>query len=79
MKISTRDSLIPGGRYHNRRDYMGFPSLGRNDLMYSKIKPCVKGLSLNKSIFESIKNEDFLINAPFHTFSYVVKFLERPL
>ena len=78
MKISTRNSLIPGGRYHNRRDYMGFPSLGRKDLLYSKIKPLeVKGLSLNKSIFESIKNEDFLINPPFHTFSYIVKFLRE--
>ena len=27
------DSIIPGGRYHNRR-IMKFPSLGRKDLMY---------------------------------------------
>jgi polyphosphate kinase len=24
MKIDSTDSIIPGGRYHNRRDYMGF-------------------------------------------------------
>jgi len=39
MNIEDTDSVIPGGRYHNRRDYMGFPSLGRQDLMYEKIVP----------------------------------------
>jgi hypothetical protein len=24
MKIDSTDSIIPGGRYHNRRDYMDF-------------------------------------------------------
>ncbi len=28
MKIVSTDSIIPGGRYHNRRDYMDFPNLG---------------------------------------------------
>ena len=37
MGIGETDSIIPGGRYHNRRDYMGFPSLGRTDLLYEKI------------------------------------------
>ena len=36
LGIDSKDSLIPGGRYHNRRDYMDFPSLGRNDLLYPK-------------------------------------------
>lgn len=27
MGINSKDSLIPGGRYHNRRDYMDFPNL----------------------------------------------------
>ena len=26
MNINSTDSIIPGGRYHNRRDYMKFPS-----------------------------------------------------
>jgi len=78
MHIDKRDSIIPGGRYHNRRDYMGFPSLGRTDLMYDKIKPLpVKGLSLEQSIFKTIANKDYLVYTPYHTFSYVVKFLRE--
>lgn len=78
MHIDKKDSIIPGGRYHNRRDYMGFPSLGRTDLMYDKIKPLpVNGLSLEQSIFKTIANKDYLVYTPYHTFSYVVKFLRE--
>ena len=78
MGIDNTDSIIPGGRYHNRRDYMDFPSLGRTDLLYDKITPLqIKGLSLQGSIFESIAKQDYLQYAPYHTFSYVVKFLRE--
>jgi polyphosphate kinase len=78
MGIDTKDSIIPGGRYHNRRDYMDFPSLGRTDLLYNKIQPLpVKGLSLEVSIFKTIKQKDYLVYTPYHTFSYVVKFLRE--
>jgi len=78
MSIHKKESIIPGGRYHNRRDYMSFPSLGRTDLLYDKIKPLpVKGLSLEKSIFKTIANKDYLVYTPYHTFSYIVKFLRE--
>ena len=78
MRIASTDSIIPGGRYHNRRDYMSFPSLGRQDLLYDKIEPLrIRKLSLEKSIFKAIDKKDYLLYAPYHTFSYVVKFLRE--
>ncbi|MFD2823432.1 polyphosphate kinase 1 [Lacinutrix iliipiscaria] len=78
MGIESADSIIPGGRYHNRRDYMDFPSLGRTDLLYDKIEALpIKGLSLENSIFNEISKKDYLLYAPYHTFSYVVKFLRE--
>lgn len=78
MGIDDTDSIIPGGRYHNRRDYMGFPSLGRQDLLYNKIEPLpIKGLSLQSSIFSAIAKKDYLLYAPYQTFSYIVKFLRE--
>ncbi len=78
MNIEDTDSVIPGGRYHNRRDYMGFPSLGRQDLMYDKITPLpVKGLTLEGSLFEKIAEKDYLQYTPYQTFSYVIKFLKE--
>ena len=78
MNIEDTDSVIPGGRYHNRRDYMGFPSLGRKDLLYDKITALpVKGLSVEGSILESIAKKDYLQYTPYHTFTYILKFLRE--
>ncbi|MCM4168879.1 Polyphosphate kinase [Arenibacter antarcticus] len=78
MDIEDTDSVIPGGRYHNRRDYMSFPSLGRKDLMYKRITPLlVKGISMEGSLFERIAEKDFLQYTPYQTFSYIIKFLRE--
>ncbi len=78
MNIEDTDSVIPGGRYHNRRDYMSFPSLGRQDLLYDKIEALpVKGLSMEGSILERIAAKDYLQYTPYHTFAYIIKFLRE--
>lgn len=78
MGIDSKDSLIPGGRYHNRRDYMDFPNLGRYDLLYKANIPLpVEGLSLEGSILKKIENKDYLVNAPYQSFSYIIKFLRE--
>ena len=78
MGIDTTDSIIPGGRYHNRRDYMDFPSLGRTDLLYESKPPLpIPGLSLQGSLLDKIAEKDYLLHAPYQTFSYVVKFLRE--
>ena len=78
MKIDSSDSIIPGGRYHNRRDYMDFPNLGRYDLLYKQNVPLpINGLSLDGSMLESIKEKDYLLHAPYQSFSYVIRFLRE--
>ncbi len=78
MDVEETDSVIPGGRYHNRRDYMKFPSLGHDELLYDRIKPLrIAGLSLAGSIIEAISKKDYLLYAPYHDYAYVVKFLRE--
>tara|TARA_B110000977_G_scaffold181121_1_gene241504 strand:- start:965 stop:3055 length:2091 start_codon:yes stop_codon:yes gene_type:complete len=78
MKLEDTDSVIPGGRYHNRRDYMSFPSLGRTDLQYSKTVPLrVKGVPSEGSLLDHIAKKDFLQYTPYHTFSYITRFLKE--
>ncbi len=78
MHIVDTDSVIPGGRYHNRRDYMNFPSLGRKDLLYAKISPLpVKGLTMEGSLFERVAKKDYLQYTPYQTFYYIIKFLRE--
>ncbi len=78
MEITDTDSVIPGGRYHNRRDYMSFPSLGKEDLMYEKIKPlAIRGIDPEGSFLDQIRNKDYLQYVPYHKFSYIIRFLRE--
>jgi polyphosphate kinase len=78
MKIDATDSIIPGGKYHNRRDYMNFPNLGRFDLLYKTNPPLpIPGLSLDENIMKKIAVKDYLVNAPYQSYSYVIKFLRE--
>ena len=72
LSIDSTDSLIPGGKYHHRRDYMNFPSLDRTDLLYSKFLPLpIPNLSLEENILEAIEKKDYLLHAPYQNFSYI--------
>ena len=78
MGIDKTDSLIPGGRYHNRRDYMNFPHLGRPDLQYEPKEPLpIAGLGMQDNLFDKIAVRDYLLHAPYQTFMYVIKFLRE--
>lgn len=78
MGIHNTDSLIPGGRYHNRRDYMNFPDVGLKDLFYEKNQPLpVPGLVLQGSVLEKIAKKDYLLYAPYQSFAYLIKFLRE--
>ncbi len=78
MGIDATDSIIPGGRYHNRRDYMDFPNLGRFDLLYKSNPPLqIPGLSLDENIMKKIALKDYMIHAPYQSYSYVIKFLRE--
>ena len=78
MGIAKTDSVIPGGRYHNRRDFMSFPSLGRKDLTYAPIQPLpVQGLTSEESLLKKIAEKDYLQYTPYHTFSNIIWFLRE--
>ncbi|MFD2518854.1 polyphosphate kinase 1 [Salinimicrobium flavum] len=78
MGIDATDSIIPGGRYHNRRDYMNFPSLGSEELQYRPYEPlAMPGLVLQGSLFKGIAEKDYLLHTPYQTFSYTIKFLRE--
>ena len=78
LKVTSNDSLIPGARYHQRRDYMDFPDLSRQDLMYKKKKPLnILNFHIEANLLTQISKKDFLMYTPYHSFSYLVAFLRQ--
>lgn len=78
MGIQSTDSVIAGGRYHNRRDYMNFPHCERKELMYKPFHPYpIKALKVEESLFSQIAQRDYLQYTPYHSFSYLIRLLRE--
>lgn len=78
MDIDQYDTVIPGGRYHNFKDFIKFPDLGKKNLIYEPLKPVsIPILDKNKSVLQIIKNKDLLLHYPYHNFSYYIRLLKE--
>jgi polyphosphate kinase len=78
MKLRKYDNLIPGGRYHNFKDFMSFPLLGTKDLHYEDVKPLPHpALVKDKSIFDTISHRDVMLHYPYHSFSHFIDLLRE--
>ncbi len=78
FNIGSRDSIIAGGKYQNRKDYIKFPSLDRNDLLYDNLKPLkINNFNLYESLIEQIDKRDYLQYTPYHKFDYLINFLRE--
>lgn len=78
LQIDDYDSVIPGGKYHNKRDLMDFPNLGKKHLVYEKIKPIIpKSVKKYKTLFKAISSEDHMLYMPYHDYSVFISFLRE--
>jgi len=72
------ESLIPGNRYHNFKNFIAFPNVGRAELEYKKDNPLpVAGLSFGKSLMGMVAKKDYLISTPYQSYDYVIHFLRE--
>jgi polyphosphate kinase len=73
-----KQSLIPGGRYHNFKDFMNFPKVGQTDLYYeSKPQSPVASLENTRSMFDAISKRDYILHHPYQSFDYMIRFLRE--
>ena len=78
MKLQKSDNLIPGGRYHNFKDYIAFPKIGSPQLLNPSMPPLPnKDLEGVSSIIDVIKKKDVACFYPFQKFDYVIDFLRQ--
>ena len=78
LKISDRDSLRAGGRYHNFKDFMKFPSLRIPEMLFSEQPPLdhidLRGIS---NFFDLLSQKDVMLHYPYHSFDYLINFIRE--
>ncbi|TKI06678.1 polyphosphate kinase 1 [Martelella alba] len=78
LGISSYDSIIPGGRYHNFKDFINFPNVGKANLV-NKPLPRLRhtGFECFRNGFDAIRERDILLYYPYHTFEHVLEILRQ--
>lgn len=71
--------LMPGGKYHNFKDFFNFPDPTENQLLHHEIFEPIphKILSNCDDFFSAIKKQDHLTHYPYMSFDIVENFLEQ--
>ena len=78
MKLDETDNMIPGGRYHNFKDFIKFPAIGGKDILNEPLPPVPHVLLRNeKSIFNVIRKKDVLLSFPYQPFDYIIDLLRE--
>lgn len=77
-KSHKGDSIIPGGRYHNFKDFIDFPNVGGKHLRAEKLHPYKHRDLINKmSVFAEIDKKDILLNYPYQSFNHLIDLLRE--
>lgn len=78
LGMQADDTVVPGGRYHNFKDYIDFPKIGSSHLRYKKMSPLDHPiLHDKKSIFDSIREQDILLSYPYQSYHYIIDLLRE--
>ncbi len=68
--------LVPGGKYHNFHDFFSFPFPKNHKLVDTKHTPIKKyEFEHSENSFSAIAQNDISLFFPYHSFDYVLKFL----
>jgi len=72
-----KNEMIPGARYHNFYDFFKFPNPLSPQLEVFIPQPMrIPELDSYPSIFEAIKNRDWLLSFPYQSYDYFLRFLQ---
>ncbi|WP_400193285.1 polyphosphate kinase 1 [Hymenobacter sp. B81] len=75
-----QDELVEGSRYHNFRDFFGFPGFGLKELEYDP-RPALPHPSLprgkDESLLDAIAERDHLVHFPYQSFDYVTRLIKQ--
>ncbi|MEL3925935.1 polyphosphate kinase 1 [Aeromonas enteropelogenes] len=78
LQISSYDAIMPGGRYHNFKDFIGFPNVGRDYLENPKL-PALECRDFDGFVnaFDAITRQDILLYYPYHKFHHFTELVRQ--
>jgi polyphosphate kinase len=77
VKINP-ENAIAGARYHNDKDFMNFPEIGKKKHYYAKLPPFRhKDLPQNTSILKVLRKKDVMLHYPYQTFNHFIDLLRE--
>ncbi|MGD8540389.1 MAG: polyphosphate kinase 1 [Candidatus Aminicenantes bacterium] len=78
LHLTKDDTIIPGSKYHNFKDFMNFPDMGLKRLKYRPAKYLPhKDLGHKKSLFKVLSKKDILLHFPYQSFHPVIDLLRE--
>jgi polyphosphate kinase len=78
LHFGTDDVIIPSNRYHNFKDFMKFPSLGKNQFHNAELVPILhRDIQFGKSILSAVKEKDVMLFFPYHPFDHFIDLLRE--
>ena len=78
MKLAGEDKTVAGGKYHNHKDFMNFPEIGKRHHYYQSLPPVAhKDLTPRSSILKKLRKKDVLLHYPYQSFSHFIDFLRE--
>lgn len=78
LGLSKYDSLMPGSRYHNSKDFIGFPSVGPAYIDIKPLPPVPHRSLVGKegNLFDVVRERDLMLYYPYHSFDTVIDLLK---
>ncbi len=78
LSFGPDDVIIPADRYHNLKDLMNIPNLGKKKFYYEALVPVAhRDILPGKSILSAIKKKDIMLFFPYHSFDYLIDLLRE--
>lgn len=78
LHLKAGINTIPGGRYHNNKDFISFPTFSNPNFIYPSQPPCIHPeLENQNGIIQTILKKDVILHFPYQKFDYVIDLLRE--
>ncbi len=72
------ENTVPGGKYHNHKDFMNFPEIGEPHHYYNRLTPIRhKDLHPHESILKKLRQKDIILHYPYQSFVHFIDLLRE--